>query len=139
MNKFLVNKKNKQIFNGIIPRYEKAIKDPYSVEEVKTNKVHTDGKPIYRRVFSYYKIGGTLNKDRVLSAPVTDLEGPTDFSAKLIISSEVRPFPTVSSTNTILQSRWQNNKIYFSGSDSWTMTADDRWFVATLEYTKKVD
>lgn len=45
MSKYLV--KGTQIFNGVIPRYEKA--NTYSTSEIKVG-TWIDGKPIYRKV-----------------------------------------------------------------------------------------
>ena len=66
MSKYLVNEKNKQIFNGIIPRYEKAIetflitlKSGYSFAEDAQNKCYYN--KITKQVTLVYYINGPMN------------------------------------------------------------------------------
>lgn len=118
---------------------DSLIKFEYSTEERPTHKIWIDGKRIYEKTFIYH--GVAISKDISLDAKVTDdlsKINTIDFNCryKLGTKGEIRPFPTLASNGTaLLQARWDENKIKFTGSDNWG-GFDDRYLIATLEYTK---
>ena len=117
-------------------------RDVYSTSEVKTDKIWIDGKHIYRKVFTYTNIG--ISKDVTLQATIAnDINSISvirfDFYFKLGGNDELRPFPTLASNGTaLLQARWNNNKILFTGTDSWGAQTN-RTLIAIIEYTKTTD
>ena len=64
MSKYLV--KGNEIFNGVIPNYENA--RTYSTSEIKVG-TWIDGKPIYRKVFSFTTPTG--NTDYVINTGIS--------------------------------------------------------------------
>ena len=115
----------------------------YSSTETKTNKVWIDGKPIYRKVFTYSNVAITNNTSLeaiITSDPtkidIVKMEGI--FKHATGTNRETRPFPTIASDGKPLQIRWSNNYIKFSGTDTWS-SGSDRDIYVIIEYTKSTD
>ena len=110
--------------------------DKYSTNEIKTNKVWVDGKPIYRKVIIYTTPLPSGNTN--IPHGITDLDTFIDF--------EVRYF---TSTNTIRKDIYVADTYYISvnniGSENITIAVGSSFnnsfvkTIATLEYTKSTD
>lgn len=121
----LVNAINE--INGEIP-------DIYSTNEVKTNKVWIDNKPIYRKV-----ITGTLPATNYSTfITIDNLDTPIKESILITMADNNRlRLPFVNLTNTIYCDYYisgNNYSVHFSAN-----TYGNRPFIAILEYTKTTD
>lgn len=115
----------------------------YSTSEVDTGKKWIDGKPIYRKVFTYSNVAIANNTSLeaiITSDPtkidIVKMEGV--FKHATGTNRETRPFPTIAGDGKPLQIRWSNNYIKFSGTDTWS-SGSDRDIYVIIEYTKSTD
>lgn len=119
---------------GNILNYVKdGLKEVYSTtEEVKTNKVWIDGKPIYRKVFNY----GNVSTSSFEVATNINLDTLVSYGGSLKVSDIIRPFPYHDPTSNMkfVISAISENSIYFY--NAWNTATD---FVFYLEYTKTTD
>ena len=106
------------------------IKDVYSTDEVKTNKVWIDGKPIYRKVWYWQNVTSgakdnlaSLHIDKIVIINPVISEGTYIF----------QPYFSDTSYSRLLIDKSNWNLIW----DKSAGTAD--WIVLTIEYTKTTD
>lgn len=126
---YLVNKKGKQLFNGIIPRYENLLN--YSSEEQVIGTYMN--KTLYRRVIS-----GTCNK----TYERTDIKGIDKIinycgvcrvSGQAYEQNGYRPFPYIGQNVAFAINSYNDQRITFSSN--W----DNNWYECVLVYTKVAD
>ena len=114
------------IINNNILEYE----DHYSSDEIKTNKVWIDGKPIYRKVFDYGQLPNNSSVGVTHNIPIdTPIEC---FGIVYRTSSPVNSW-TLPTANIFID--LDKNQVYV------TTTSDRRDLTckAILEYTKTTD
>ncbi len=126
---YLINEQNKQLFNGIIPRYENLLN--YSSEEVVVG-THM-GKPLYRRI-----ITGTCNKtyertDIKGIDKIVNYYGVCRVSGQTYEQNGNRLFPYIGQNVVFAINSYNDQRITFSSN--W----DNNWYECTLEYTKITD
>lgn len=111
--------------------------DAYSTNEIKTNKVWTDGKPVYRKVIdlsNFAVASGTsythniANIDKIvnISAYMQEANGAT------------MPYPLIAHSGAPLNVYISPTNISWAGTDSWGAQAN-RHHVFIIEYTKTTD
>lgn len=110
------------------------VEDVYSTNEVKTNKVWIDGKPIYRKVFSNISITTGTGKyfaTGLTNVNIIKLEGILNYSS----ASQYITIPSYYSSTIYITANYhygQNRIFYDSGTFSGTA-------IFILEYTKTTD
>ncbi|MCI8346633.1 MAG: hypothetical protein HFJ12_01620 [Bacilli bacterium] len=131
---YLINEENKQLFNGIIPRYEKMMH--FSNDEVVVG-LYKD-KPLYRKSFDF----GALNKDGVIT--ITTLENVDTLFVihdKSFLKNGNQQFPLVKThiSNAAAQTdfRYDSNTgiVQIGCGSALNITSG----TLTLEYTKTTD
>lgn len=119
-------------------------KDIYSTEEIKTNKVWIDGKPIYRKVFvkNNLKIENTAR----IPMPIPDIKLIIGFNCFLVQNSSLinmHPFTEYTGSNiysktTGFDYNIPTQELFVKGSAIWNASVDrDIYFI--FEYTKTTD
>lgn len=110
----------------------------YSTNEIKTNKIWIDGKPIYRKV-------AQSNTIQTIPVDIANLDTMTKFSAliKERNSNSWRSIPWLFvQNNQIGTAEWAGGVYYNNGSISFQMgsnLSDIDKCVVILEYTKTTD
>lgn len=102
----------------------------YSTEEVKTNNVWIDGKPIYRKVI---KTSQSLTNGITIDT-IQDFSEVVRFDAFILLPNKITyniPYATGKYTNM----QFQSNVVKFFTSDTW----DGGILTVILEYTKTTD
>lgn len=131
MSKYLV--KGNEIFNGVIPNYENA--RTYSTSEIKVG-TWIDGKPIYRKVFSFTTPTG--NTDYVINTGISMNKIIKVYGGISSASGGITPIPTAidwSGTIYATSLRAANNNIYYRGNAAY----GNQSAYAIIEYTKTTD
>lgn len=114
-----------------------AIEDVYSTTEIKTNKVWTDGKPIYRKIFN---VGALPNiNTKAIDLDITNLDYATNLygTCKRDSDSAFLPLPYLHPANLSEQIA-----LYLRLGQIIITTGQDRSAFSgyvTLEYTKTTD
>lgn len=110
---------------------KKSLLDAYSTEEVKTNKVWRDGKPIYRKVLNFQTTSTTANNNASIS--ILDLN--VDNFVNIYGVSTDKNFLIGSDKQAI---GWESSKsilyVYFNNSSAASYSG-----YLTIEYTKTTD
>lgn len=100
----------------------------YSINEVKTNKIWIDGKPIYRKVINFGNLPNTTEK-KVAHGLDTNI-------CKIV---NVSP---IASNSSITISNGFNDEVYINGSNiTWNTKSNRSTYTGyiTLEYIKTTD
>lgn len=127
--------KDGQVVNITDDYDEPNTKDVYSLEEVKTNKVWIDGKPVYRKVVN---CGALLNNaKKIVAHNISNLETLVFVYCKTYLSSESiwLPIPYVHSTYMVALSADKTNIFLTTYADR--TDCIDTYIV--IEYTKTTD
>ena len=107
--------------------------DVYSTDEVKTNKVWIDGKPIYRRVVEF-TFSTTLNTwDLILAQPFSSV---VNYYGYLVDSTAFMNFPVTSGNEVI--SVYGNGRTGFYEKHNYTYPNNKKGYLI-VEYTKTTD
>lgn len=121
---------------GAIDKVAKNGVDRYSTDEVKTNKVWIDGKPIYRKVIDF----GTLPKNNIKKVPhgISDIDAIVSLNGIAFTNSKTAtpiPYAHSDSTNEV--------SLFIEGTNIAIRTFGDKALYintyVTLEYTKTTD
>lgn len=114
-------------------------KDVYSTDEVKTNKVWVDGKPIYRKIVVYDK--GTRTGKIETNHGISDVDKIVSIGGFVTNNTEFIPLPSAITIDNVnpysisLQTSTRTKFTIFVGTvftTSWT-------FYIITEYTKTTD
>ena len=108
----------------------------YSLNEVKTNKVWIDGKPIYRKVIEYNSNTALLNGDNNISHNVTHIGSYRKIVDEQYIYQNNTYFHYASSTFSAFVSSITNSDITVN-INGWGNLFKQAYF--TIEYTKTTD
>lgn len=112
-----------------------VIDESYSTTEQITNKTWINGKPIYRRVFTFNNTA--LANNAIFSVPISELDEVVYVYGYLNNDGSILPFPTTTSDGKVLGFRYvkSTERIAFYGNDSWGAAAT-RTIYFVFEYTK---
>ena len=115
---------------------KKLLRDVYSTEEVKTNKVWIDGKPIYRKVFILNGYG-TLENEKKISCPIPNIETITHQEYYYLIDNIKYTNMLVETSGIALMFGYNvsSQVINVHGKGSW----QNRELTFIAEYTKTTD
>lgn len=134
--KSLIDKNDKDTKEAIDKtKEEMSNKDVYSTSEVKTNKVWTDGRPIYRKVVNFGKLP-TTNSTVQMSINIPNLRQFTQAYGFANGSDVYRVIPYVStgSSGAVMLNISNKSITLFSQADLSKLSAQ-----IVLEYTKTTD
>lgn len=107
--------------------------DTYSTTETLTDKIWTDGKPIYRIVATLTNYGTIQNQTNIAFA-INNIDTVTFQYYQYAYEGEQRTFPLVETTGNVLDLCYKSTtqQLHFSGTGSWSA----RPLTVTIEYTK---
>lgn len=129
--------KTKEGKGTTLDKYLKKIsEDVYSTEEVKTNKIWKDGKPIYAKTFTFsnmeVKNGTTYNHG------IDNIDTPLFNTGIFTNNDVVFTYPLFSRAGAVLEIVFSKTFIEWIGNDVW-IAQPNRTHYITLEYTKTTD
>lgn len=114
------------------------IKDVYSTDEVKTNKVWIDGKPIYRLVWTASNINIGVNSDVALTNILANKNMNSLISIKGTVYHPHNAFINMIPNESIgVRFNTSDNYIYIR--NNYSSNSNDCEVVLIIEYTKTTD